>query len=270
MNNYNFAKQHELKRIIISKYGIETNRRDLFFDGTVGGQLAKIVDLDKPLTRLDIQIIKDEIQQNRSDETRDVTVFCNGSEMGIIAELAKQKSPINKITARDIQQDGMITNQPTQAEVRITKRNKKATIKIIDYISPSILARMEIDRTLFDEQINDFRAQIDYVLIDTDYNGRSFNVVASDLPEKKTDFIKGEYELTLPRANATVAVKIVDMLGEETLPITDKSPKKKSIKPSPPCCRCTQSGIGGGCRRDHRAGIPSVHAGAGVHVVGIA
>ena len=219
VNNYDCDKQNGLKKIIISKYGVEANRKDLFFNGTVGGQLAKIVDLDKPLTRLDIQIIKDEIVTNRSDETRDITVFCNGSEMGIIAELANEKKPINKITVRDIQQDGMITNQPAQAEVKITKKGKQATVKIVDYISPSILARMEIDRTIFDEQLGDFRAQIDCVLIDTDYNGKIFNIVESDLPERKTDFIKGQYELALPRPGTKIAVKIVDMLGEEIIVI---------------------------------------------------
>ncbi len=217
VNNYDCAKQNGLKRIIISKYGVQTDRKDLFFDGIVSGQLAKIIDLDRPLTRLDIQIVKDEIANNRPDETRDITIFCNGSELEIINELGKEKSPINKITIRDIQQDGMITNQPAQAEVKITKKNKKASVKITEYISPSILARMNIDRTLFDARIDDFRAQIDCVLLDNDYDGKHFNIVASDLPKKRTDFIKGEYELPLPRAGAKVAVKIVDMLGEELI-----------------------------------------------------
>ena len=217
VNNYDCAKQNGLKRIIISKYGVQTDRKDLFFDGIVSGQLAKIIDLDRPLTRLDIQIIKDEITNNRPDETRDITIFCNGSELEIHQQLKKEKSPINKITIRDIQQDGMITNQPAQAEVQITKKNKKASVKISEYISPSILARMNIDRTLFDERIDDFRAQIDCVLLDNDYDGKHFNIVASDLPKKRTDFIKGEYELPLPRAGAKVAVKIVDMLGEELI-----------------------------------------------------
>ena len=99
----------------------------------------------------------------------------------------------------------------------ITKKGKKATIKINDYISPTILARMEIDRTVFDERIDDFRAQIDCVLIDTDYNGETFNIVESDLPQKKTNFVKGEYALSLPHAKAKVAIKIVDMLGEEII-----------------------------------------------------
>jgi len=217
VNNYDYARQAELQNIIRSRYGIRTDRKDGFFDGTVGDQLAKIVDLNKPLTRLDIQIIKDEISSNRPDETRAITVFCNGSETGIIADLASEKNPINAITVRDIQQDGMMTAQPAQAEVTITKKAKQATVTIAHYISPTILARLDIDRTLFDEQIDDFRAQIDCVLIDTDYDGEHFKIVESDLPKKKTDFIEGTYVLTLPRAGATVAVKIVDMLGEEVL-----------------------------------------------------
>ena len=219
VNNYDFIEQNGLEKIIISKYGIQKDNGDLFFDGIVGGKLAKIIDLHRPLNRLDIQIIKDEIAHNRPDETRDIAVFCNGSEMGIIAELAQEKSPINKIAVCDIQRDGVITNQPAEADVQIAITGKKATVKIIDYISPSILARMEIDRTIFNEQIDDFRAQIDCVLIDTDYNGRYFDIAKSDIPKKKTDLIKGEYALTLPRADAKVAVKIVDMLGEEVVEV---------------------------------------------------
>ena len=76
---------------------------------------------------------------------------------------------------------------------------------------------MDIDRAIFDEQIDDFRAQIDCVLIDTDYTGEHFTIVESDVPEKKTDFVKGEYTVSLPRPDARIAVKIIDMLREETV-----------------------------------------------------
>ncbi len=217
VNNYDFAKQSELKKIIASKYGIQKDNGDLFFDGISAGKLVKIIDLDRPLTKLDIQIIKDEIQNNRPGEIRDIIVFCSGSEMELIDELAREKTPINRITICDVQRDGMITDQPAVAEVQIEREGKKAMVKIINYISPTILARMEINRTIFNEQIDDFRAQIDCVLMDTDYNGEVFNIVKSDLPQRKTDFIKGKYGLNLPCTNATVAVKIVDMLGEETI-----------------------------------------------------
>lgn len=215
VNNYDFAKQNGFKKIIISKYGIRKDNGDLFFDGVVDGKLAKIIDMNRPLNRLDIQIIKDEIAQNRPEEVRDIVVFCNGAELGIVAELAQEKSPINRIRVCDIQEDGVITERPAEADVRIRKKGKKALVEIVDYISPTILARLEVDRTLFEEQVGDYRAQIDCVLIDTDYDGECFRIVESDLPKRKTDLIRGRYEVRLPRVGAQVAVKIIDMLGEE-------------------------------------------------------
>ena len=99
----------------------------------------------------------------------------------------------------------------------ILREGDSVKITISEYISPTILARMDIDRTIFDEQIDDFRAQIDCVLIDTDYSGEHFTIVASDVPEKKTDFVEGKWTVSLPLSEARVAVKIIDMLGAETV-----------------------------------------------------
>ena len=219
VNNYDFQAEHELKEIVVSKYGVDTDRKAGFFDGTLNGTLVKIADLTKPLTRLDIQLIKDELQ-NRPDETRDITVLCNGSEVGIQEELdtENQRRPINKIIVQDIQRDGVTTYSPAEVEVDFKKEGQNVKITIVDYISPTILARLEIDRTeLFDVHIDDFRAQIDCVLIDTDYTGEHFTIVESDVPKKKTDFVEREYTVELPHPDARVAVKIIDMLGEETI-----------------------------------------------------
>ena len=217
VNNYDFAQQNGLKKIVISKYGIRKDNGDLFFDGRLGDNLVKIVGLDRPLNRQDLSLIEEEIRTSRPDDTRDIAVFCNGCELSVIAELDRRKRPVNKIIVRDIQKDGITTEKPAEAEVSIVKRGKKVKISILDYISPSILARMELDRTIFNEQIDDFRAQIDCALFDTDYNGKHFNIVESDVPGKKRDYVRGDYEFALPRPGARVAVKIIDMLGEETI-----------------------------------------------------
>lgn len=217
VNNYDFAQQNGLKKIVVSKYGIRKDNGDLFFDGRLGDNLVKIVGLDRPLNRQDLQLIEEEIRTSRPDDTRDIVVFCNGCELGVIAELDRRKRPVNKIIVRDIQKDGITTEKPAEAEVSIAKRGKKVKISILDYISPSILARMELDRTIFNEQIDDFRAQIDCALFDTDYNGKHFNIVESDVPGKKSTYVRGDYEFALPRPGARVAVKIIDMLGEETI-----------------------------------------------------
>ena len=139
--------------------------------------------------------------------------------MDVYDKLAEQNTPINKIIVRDIQRDGIVTNRPAEAEIKIVKKGNKVTVEILDYFSPTILARMDVNRTIFDEQIDDFRVQIDCVLIDTDYNGKDFRIVESDLPKKRKDLISAKYELVLPRVGAKVAVKIVDMLGEEIVEI---------------------------------------------------
>ena len=218
VNNYDASTHLERKNIVLKKYGVQTDRQEAFFDGTLDGTLVKIIDLTKPLTPLDIQTIKDELE-NRPDESRNITVFCYGINSSIQAELKEEnrRRAVNKIFVRDIGSEGITTFEPAEADVKFEKEGLNVTITIADYISPTILARMDIDRTIFDEQIDDFRAQIDCVLIDTDYTGEHFTIVESDVPEKKTDFIHGKYTVSLPHSDARVAVKIIDMLGEETV-----------------------------------------------------
>jgi SAM-dependent methyltransferase len=68
-------------------------------------------------------------------------------------------------------------------------------------------------------RVNDYDLAIQHneAVIDPAYDGYVFNVVVSDVPEKKTDLVKGRYKLPGRNAQTTVAVKIIDMLGEEAL-----------------------------------------------------
>ena len=218
VNNYDASTDLERRDIVIKKYGVQTDRQEAFFDGTLDGTLVKIIDLTKPLTPLDIQTIKDELE-NRPDESRNITVFCYGINSNIQAELKEEnrRRGVNKIFVRDIGSEGVTTFESASAEVNFEREGDSVKITISEYISPTILARMDIDRTIFDEQIEDFRAQIDCVLIDTDYTGEHFKIIESDVPKKKDDFVEEQYTVSLPRPDARVAVKIIDMLGEETV-----------------------------------------------------
>ena len=220
VNNYDASTDLERRNIIIKKCGVQIDRQEQFFDGTLDGTLVKIVNLKKPLTRLDIQHIKDELN-NRPDDERNITVFCYGSESNLRDEIDEWNHlhPINKIFVREIGSEGVTTFEPAQAEVNFERTDQSVMITIADYISPTICDRLDLDRTIFDEHIEDFRAQIDCVLIDTDYKAEHFAIVESDIPEKREDFIQGEYTVSLPRPDARVAVKIIDMLGEETIEI---------------------------------------------------
>jgi hypothetical protein len=53
-------------------------------------------------------------------------------------------------------------------------------------------------------------------MIDSAYDGKVFNIMLVDVPEKKNDLVEGKYVVEAKKG-ATVAVKVTDMLGEEVL-----------------------------------------------------
>lgn len=56
---------------------------------------------------------------------------------------------------------------------------------------------------------------VDCVLIDADHDGEVFNVTLADVPKRKQDLVDGRYERPAPPVDTRIAVKIIDMLGEE-------------------------------------------------------
>ena len=223
VNNYDLKLlQTEAIELAVQHIGIQRTRTDRFFDGTLGKNLVKIIDFNHPLTLLDLQLLQDELKK-RPDEDRDITIVCLGKELAIdpwIDEWNK-KHPVNKIKVIELKTDkkygSFLIHKPAEAKVKIKRKDGKAIIEISDFISPTIIERLNIDNKLFKVKIPDFRSMIDCVLIDTNFDGKTFHIVYSDVPEKKQDFIKGRYEIEIPKKKTNVAVKIMDMLGEEVL-----------------------------------------------------
>ncbi len=84
VNNYDFQQMSALRAIIVEKYGIGESKTDSYFDGTVGQRLVKIAELNKPVTKLDVQGIIDELK-NRPDEDREILLIGSGVELGVDA-----------------------------------------------------------------------------------------------------------------------------------------------------------------------------------------
>ena len=58
---------------------------------------------------------------------------------------------------------------------------------------------------------------VDSVMIDPAWDGETFTIALTSLPEKKTDLVTLTCELPAPKSKTTVAVKITDMLGGEVI-----------------------------------------------------
>lgn len=227
VNDYDLAIQHnEAVNLACEHIGIERNRTDAYFDGTLGKALVKIIPFGHPLTPLDLEELKRELEA-RPDEDRQITLVCLGMELAAKvwieewSRLRKGKDAVNKINVIELRTDPkygkFMKHEPAKAKIKIGRKKDKITVEIEDFISPTIVERLQQQAGLLKPKIDDWRAMVDCVMIDTAYDEKIFNVVFSDVPEKKTDLVQASYELPAGNGETTIAVKIIDMLGEEVL-----------------------------------------------------
>jgi adenine-specific DNA-methyltransferase len=162
--------------------------------------------------------------KKRPNEDRDITIVCLGKELAVAPQIEKwnKKHPVNKIKVIELKTDkkygNFLIHDPAEAKIVVQRvAADKAIVEVQNFISPTIIKRLNIESGLLKVKIPDFRCMIDTVLIDNSYDGKTFHIVYSDVPEKKDDLVKGKYEIELPNPEAKVAVKIIDMLGEEVL-----------------------------------------------------
>ena len=231
VNDYDLAIQHnEAVNLACDHIGIQRIRSDSYFDGTLGKSLVKIVPFGHPLSPLDLEELKRELDA-RPDEDRPVTLVSLGIELATKAwiedwnRLRKGKDSVNRITIIELRTDTkygkFIKHEPARAKVKVARKNGNLAVEIEDFISPTILERLSQQGALLQPRVDDWRAMVDCVMIDPAYDGKVFNMALSDVPEKKTELVAGRYELPAPSGTSTVAVKIVDMLGEEVLMTQD-------------------------------------------------
>lgn len=224
VNNYELNLfQVEAKELAIEHLGIERTRTDSFFEGRLGNKLVKIIDFNHPLTLLDLEAIKEELSK-RQNEERNIVIVCYGQELNtqVWIEDWNKRTPVNKIEVIDLRTDkergGFIIHEPPQVEVEIKRINENtASIVIKEFVSPTVMKRFNLEAGILQKTIEDYRSMIDFVLIDPNYDGKVFKSVFVDIPEKRQDLIKGTYTIKIPPTKTKVAVKIVDVLGDEVL-----------------------------------------------------
>jgi hypothetical protein len=226
VNDYDLQVQHnEAVNLACEHIGITRTRTDPYFDSILGKRLAKIIPFSHPLTLLDVEELKKELTA-RLEEERDVVLVCLGKEIAVdkwledLNRLRKKGDVPNKIEAIELWTDTkygkFFTHQPAQAKVDIKREKDKLILEIKEFISPTIIERLQHEGVLR-PQIDDWRAMVDCILIDSTYDGKIFNIALSDIPSKKNDLVSGKYILPIPKAKTIVATKIIDMLGEEVL-----------------------------------------------------
>jgi adenine-specific DNA-methyltransferase len=152
VNDHDLQVQHnEAVNLACEYLGVERSRSDRFFDGTRGRSLVKIVPFNHPLTPLDLEDLRRELDA-RPDEDRPVTLVCLGIELAARAwiedwnRLRRGKTAVNRIDVVELRSDtkygGFLRHEPARAKVNISRRGAKVRVVIEDFLSPSIIERL--------------------------------------------------------------------------------------------------------------------------------
>lgn len=230
VNDYDLQVQHnEALNLACEHLGITRTKTDAFFDGTLGKKLVKTVPFNHPITPLDLEEVKRELG-NRPQEERDVVVVGYGKELAVQTWLEdwnrnrKRTGLPNQIDVKDLRVDtksgGFFLHKPAEANIKFKRAGDKVSIEIADFLSPTVIERLKSQAGILTPQIKDWRSMVDSVMIDSNYDGKVFNITLADVPEKKNDLVVGKYEVEAKKGS-TIAVKITDMLGEEVLVVKE-------------------------------------------------
>lgn len=235
VNDYDvFKNELEAKEIVMIIYGVESIRRS-YFDGVLDNNFVKIMPLNRVLNKLDIRNVLKNIEDkidtfSAKKKTKSVEpvyeegvlVIASGLELDVHDFLKKENKTGVNVEIKDILTDkgNLIFKQKPEAKVKVGVKDKKLLVEIREFFSPILMRKLEIEneKTISKEykvKVEDYRQVIDSVMIDIDYNDKLFNAEIMDLPSKK-ELIKAKYDWEYTKKGKyTVAVKIVDVLGEE-------------------------------------------------------
>lgn len=235
VNDYDiFKNEIEAKDIVMDMYGVEPIKRSSF-DGFLDNKFVKVMPLNRVLNKLDIKTVLKNIEDNIDSFTAKTTsktgeatyqegviIVCSGAELDTEDYLKKENRTGVKITIRDILNDkkNLIFKKKPEAKIEVKVKSGKLSVVIKEFYSPILIRKLELENEkMIDKKaqakVEDFKQIIDSVAIDVDYDGKLFNAEIMDLPDKK-EMIKAEYSYTYSKKGKnTVAIKIVDVLGEE-------------------------------------------------------
>lgn len=235
VNDYDvFKNEIEAKEIVMEMYGVEPVKRT-YFDGVLDRNFVKVMPMNRVLNKMDIRTLIKNVDDKKDSFTvktkskagepvyeEGVLVICSGMELDVLDFIKKENKTGVKIEVRDILTDkkNLIFKKKPEAKIDVKAKDKKLSVELKDFYSPILMRKLEIENEKVlkkdhKAKVEDFKQIIDSVAIDVDYNGKLFNAEVMDLPDKK-EVIKAKYSWEYPKKGKyTVAIKVVDVLGEE-------------------------------------------------------
>lgn len=227
VNDYALDIPHEQAvRIACEHIGIARERHDAYFDGTLGEALVKVIAFDHALGCADLHALERELE-SRTAEARPITLVCMGIEWRARAWLAqwnqgRAPSSANAIDVIELRSDPrygeLFRHAPASARIHVGRDGQDLVVEVQDFVSPTILERLRLQSGRL-AGVSDWRVMVDGVLIDPAYDGQVFRAHVADTPAHPAELVRATYRLPGSAGATTVAVRVVDRLGEEVVSV---------------------------------------------------
>jgi hypothetical protein len=186
---------------------------------------VKVLSFGRPLGVEDLEQLARELDV-RAGEPRPITLVCLASTLEARAwieqwnQLRQSRSAPHHVELIELRTDErygpLLAHQPPSARIDVRREGTDVRIEVADFVSPALLERVR-QQTGRLAAITDWRAMVDSVSIDANHDGQVFRATLADVPVDRRAVVAGVY--TLPAQGERVAVKIVDLLGEEVLSV---------------------------------------------------
>jgi DNA modification methylase len=216
VNNYDvFQNPAQAFDLLVEALEIQPLKLSSVFDGEKDGRMVKIMPVNRIATRADLNELiagfdykawerRQAEHPNRAVEK--LTLVCMGHDPDLAARLKIAAAPYKiDVEVVDILRDKANLEFRRDSEARVDIKDGRLVVE--RFYPMNLLQKLSMQK----EKVEDWRAMVESILIDWNYDGAVLQPAVVDIPGK-ADLVSGWYEV--PAEAGTIRVKITDLLSE--------------------------------------------------------
>ena len=222
VNNYDFYRnEDEAKRLIIKALGMQAWDGNPW-DAELDGRMVAILGINRIATASEFEDIVRKIEksymndwtkrqlENLNKPVEKITFVCMGHDPNLKAMFENRMSELHfkvdlEIVDILLEKDKYQLCFKREADASISIKNGKLSIE--SFYPMNLLQKLSLDN----EDVEDWKALVDSVLIDWHYDGVTFSPETTDIPDARS-MVEGIY--TIPKDAGRIHVKITDLISE--------------------------------------------------------
>tara|TARA_R110002049_G_scaffold102595_1_gene248247 strand:+ start:15901 stop:17826 length:1926 start_codon:yes stop_codon:yes gene_type:complete len=214
VNNYEiFRNPIEAKGLLLEALEIEETD-GTSYDGEKDGYMVKVMPVNRIATREDLndlisnfpyKVFEQRKETSPTKPVESIMLICMGHEPDLKAHLEQECGYKLDVKVVDILRDksNIEFKRDSEAEINIVD----GRLKVSNFYPLNLMQKLSLQK----ESVSDWKALVETIVIDWNYDGSAMEPAVVDIPGKN-EFVAGVY--SVPKDAGTIKIKITDLLSE--------------------------------------------------------